>query len=252
VTRKKVVITGSRGIAAGLARALSDRGDLVYLIGGEEEDSVRLQKECSGVIGLSAIDLRNEVDVEVAFSTASSALEGVTDVVGIVGGSGRKFGDGSIETISKDAWEATLDLNLGTAFLTSREALKLFLKSGQGSVILTSSILATSPAPEFFKTHAYATAKAAINGLVRTLSASYAQQGIRINAVAPGLVETPMAARAKANPEIVAFTKKKQPFVGGQLSVDSVVAAYLYLIDNQFISGQVLQVDGGWSSVTNV
>jgi NAD(P)-dependent dehydrogenase (short-subunit alcohol dehydrogenase family) len=141
---------------------------------------------------------------------------------------------------------------LSTAFLTAREAIRIFLRLGSGSLTLTSSVLATSPSPEFFKTHAYATAKSGINGLVTTLSAAYVQQGIRVNAVAPGLVATPMAARAKDNPEIVEFTKKKQPFVGNQLSVDAIVSAYLYLLENKFVTGQVITVDGGWTSVTNV
>jgi NAD(P)-dependent dehydrogenase (short-subunit alcohol dehydrogenase family) len=252
MSAKKVVITGSRGIAAGLARALSDRGDLVYLIGGEAQDSDQLQNDCPGVIGFSSIDLRDEGKVEAAFATANTDLVGITDVIGIVGGSGRSFGDGSIETISKAAWDATLELNLSTAFLTAREAIRIFLRLGSGSLTLTSSVLATSPSPEFFKTHAYATAKSGINGLVTTLSAAYAQQGIRVNAVAPGLVATPMAGRAKDNPEIVEFTKKKQPFVGSQLSVDAIVSAYLYLLENKFVTGQVITVDGGWTSVTNV
>ena len=165
----------------------------------------------------------------------------------IVGGSGRSFGDGAIEDISKLAWDQTLDLNLTTAFLTAREAIKYFKNHGGGSLILTSSILATSPSPEFFRTHAYAVAKGGVNTLVKTLSAAYLTDSIRVNAVAPSLVATPMAARAAQNPEIAEFTKKKQPFAPSQLSADQVAAAYVYLMENQGVTGQIIEIDGGWS-----
>lgn len=249
---KRVVVTGSRGIAAGLVRALHATGVSTFLLGGGESDSQKLQQECSTVVGYLPIDLRDEELLTAAFVTANEKLGGFTDVIGVVGGSGRSFGDGPIHEMSKKAWEDTLELNLTTAFLTAREAVRHFQKSGGGSVTLTSSALATSPSPEFFLTHAYAVSKAAINGLVTALASTYVTEKIRVNAVAPGLVATPMAARAAENPVIAAFTKAKQPLVGEQLSVDSLIGAYLYLLNNSAVTGQVLVVDGGWSSVTNV
>ncbi|MFM8330019.1 MAG: SDR family NAD(P)-dependent oxidoreductase, partial [Actinomycetales bacterium] len=149
-----------------------------------------------------------------AFASAERALGKITDVVGIVGGSGRKFGDGRVEEISLDAWNRTLALNLSTAFLTLREGVKLLKKSG-GSITLTGSVLATSPVKEHFTTHAYATSKAALEGLVRVSAASYLKEKIRINAVAPGLVDTPMAKRAGEDPVVKEFTAQKQPLAGG-------------------------------------
>ena len=200
---KKVIITGSRGIAAGLARALNQRNYEIYLLGGEEADSASLAKECSNIVGFNSIDLRNESQVESAFTQAIKKLNGLDHVVSIVGGSGRSFGDGGIEEITKSAWDKTLELNLTTAFLTAREAIKYFNANGPGSLTLTSSTLANSPSPEHFKTHAYAASKGAINTLVVTLASSYLDKKIRVNAVSPSLVATPMAARAA---EIIAAT----------------------------------------------
>ena len=148
---KKAIITGSRGIAAGLARALNQRNYEIYLLGGEEADSASLAKECSNIVGFDSIDLRNESQVESAFAQAIAKLNGLDHVVSIVGGSGRSFGDGGIEEITKSAWDKTLELNLTTAFLTAREAIKYFNVNGPGSLTLTSSTLATSPSPEHFK-----------------------------------------------------------------------------------------------------
>lgn len=249
---KRVVVTGSRGIAAGIVRALDSRGISTFVIGGQAQDSERLADECGSVAGFAAIDLRDESATTSAFALAAEKLGGFTDVVGIVGGSGRVFGDGPIDQMSKSAWEQTLELNLTTAFLTAREAIKHFQNSGGGSVTLTSSVLATSPAPEFFLTHAYPVSKGAINSLVVALAAAYLKDNIRVNAVAPGLVATPMAARAAENPAIAAFTREKQPLQREQLPVTALVSAYLYLLENENVTGQVLTVDGGWSSVTNV
>ena len=245
---KNVVITGSRGLAAGLAKALSD--SQVFLIGGLEEDSKTLAAELKQVVGYQAVDIRDENTIVDAFKEARNALGQITDVVGIVGGSGRLFGDGPIDSVSKAAWNETLELNLTTAFLTAREGIKHI--ESNGSITLTSSVLAQSPSPRYFQTHAYAVAKAGINGLVTALSAAYLDKNIRVNAVAPSLVATPMAARAATNPEIIEFTKKKMPLIKEQLPVSHVVQAYLFLLENPSVTGQILTIDGGWTSVTDV
>jgi NAD(P)-dependent dehydrogenase (short-subunit alcohol dehydrogenase family) len=244
---KKVLITGSRGIAAALVAQLSDKSYSIYLVGGEEQDCKSLSTQFPQIVGYSAIDMREEDLVTGAFDRAVNQLDGMDHVVSIVGGSGRSFGDGAIEDISKSAWDQTLELNLTTAFMTAKEAIKYFKNHGGGSLILTSSVLATSPSPEFFRTHAYAVAKGGINTLVKTLSAAYIADSIRVNAVAPSLVATAMAARAAQNPEIADFTKRKQPFAPHQLSADQVAAAYVYLIENQGVTGQIIEIDGGWS-----
>lgn len=249
---QRVLITGSRGIAAGLAHALAKQSYQIYLLGGETEDSKGLASGISQIVGYSAIDLRDEDAVEKGFAEAISKLGGLDHVVSIAGGSGRSFGDGPIESVSKSAWEQTLDLNLSTTFLTAREAIKYFKNNDGGSLTLTSSVLATSPSPEYFQTAAYAVAKGAINTMVTNLSATYLESKIRVNAVAPSLVATPMAKRAAENQEISEFTKKKQPLAPNQLPVEQVVAGYLYLIENIAVTGQVLEIDGGWSTISGI
>jgi NAD(P)-dependent dehydrogenase (short-subunit alcohol dehydrogenase family) len=109
-------------------------------------------------------------------------------------------------------------------------------------------VLASSPSPPHFATHAYAAAKSAIAGLTTTLAACYAPDGIRVNAVAPGLVRTPMAARAAGDPVISDHARRKQPLAGGLLSAEQVARALCFLaVDADVVTGQVLDVDGGWS-----
>lgn len=249
---QRVIITGSRGIAAGLAAALDAKGYSIYLLGGEEVDSKNLSEKYKNILGYSAIDIRDEKLLTDSFALAVQKLNGLDHVISIVGGSGRSFGDGAIEQISKAAWDKTLELNLTTAFLTSKLAIQHFLQSGKGSLILTSSILATSPSPEHFTTHAYAVAKGGVNTLVKTLATSYLSKKIRVNAITPGLVATPMAARAAENPTISKFIAQKQPLAGDQISVSDLISGYIYLIENPVVTGQILEIDGGWSTVNGV
>ena len=113
-----------------------------------------------------------------------------------------------------------------------------------------SSVLADSPAPKHFATHAYAAAKAGIIGLTKSAAAHYAKQNIRVNAIAPALVATPMSDRAQANDQIMSFIKNKQPLDGGRIGVpEDLDGAAVFLMSDaaNFITGQVLAVDGGWS-----
>ena len=112
-----------------------------------------------------------------------------------------------------------------------------------------SSVLGYSPAPTFFTTHTYAAAKAAIIGFSKSLAAYYAKDDIRINVIAPALVETPMAQRAATDSAIMNYIQTKQPLDGGRIGrpKDLDGAACFFMSDySTFTTGQVLAVDGGW------
>jgi NAD(P)-dependent dehydrogenase (short-subunit alcohol dehydrogenase family) len=112
-----------------------------------------------------------------------------------------------------------------------------------------SSVLARHPSPDHFATHAYAAAKGGIEAMTRAAAAFYAPDGIRMNAIAPSLVATPMSRRAQEDPAILAYLAAKQPLAGGPADADAVTRAALFLLsdDAELITGQVLTVDGGWS-----
>ncbi|MBL9177636.1 MAG: SDR family oxidoreductase [Verrucomicrobiaceae bacterium] len=169
----------------------------------------------------------------------------------VAGGSGRSKGDGPLHEMTDEGLDHTLDLNLKSVVLSNRAAIRRFLHQNTGGVILNmASVLGWSPSPRFFASHAYAAAKAGIIGFSKSIAAYYAPQNIRVNVIAPALVETPMSQRAAGNDEIMAFIKTKQPLDGGRIGhPDDCDAAALLLLSpgSKFITGQVLAVDGGWT-----
>ena len=169
----------------------------------------------------------------------------------VAGGSGRSKGDGPLHELTDEGLRYTLDLNLNSVIYSNRAAIRQFLKQGSGGVILNmASVLGYSPSAQFFASHAYAAAKAGIIGFSKSIAAYYAPQNIRVNVIAPALVETPMSQRAVSNENIMNFVKTKQPLDGGRIGQpeDCDAAALLLLSrDSQFITGQVLAVDGGWT-----
>jgi NAD(P)-dependent dehydrogenase (short-subunit alcohol dehydrogenase family) len=121
---------------------------------------------------------------------------------------------------------------------------------GKGGTILNiGSVLGFSPSPKYFVTHAYSAAKSAVVGFTKSLAAYYASQNIRINLLAPALVETPMSERASKDETILNFIKTKQPLDGGRNGrpEDLDGAAIFFMSDaSKFATGQTLYVDGGW------
>ena len=119
----------------------------------------------------------------------------------------------------------------------------------RGTILNMASVLAASPEPTFFATHAYAASKGAVIALSRSMAAYYAPHKIRVNAIAPSLVRTPMSRRAQENPEILALMRTKQPLSEDLLDADDVARAALFLLgpDSRMVTGDLLTVDGGWS-----
>src|SRR6185369_2676317 len=143
-----------------------------------------------------AADATDPAAAPAAIERAVQAFGGFHGLYHVAGGSGRKAGDGPLHELTDEGWRATLDLNLTSLMLSNRAAVRQFLAQGSGGSILNiGSVLGFSPSPQFFATHAYAAAKSAVVGFSKALAAYYAPQGIRVNVLAPGLVETPMAQR---------------------------------------------------------
>jgi NAD(P)-dependent dehydrogenase (short-subunit alcohol dehydrogenase family) len=142
-----------------------------------------------------------------------------------------------------------MDNNARSTFVMCSAALPGMLDRGRGAIVNTASVLAYAPATEHFATHAYAASKGAIVSLTKAMAASYAARGVRVNAVAPGLIATPMSERAQGDPDVLAYLRRRQPLTGAPGTPDDVASAVLYLASDEarFVTGEVLEVAGGWS-----
>ncbi|MCC6342973.1 MAG: SDR family oxidoreductase [Bryobacterales bacterium] len=232
-----LLISGSSGIAAATARLAAERGDLPFLAALEapaDHIADLCEEQAAAAAAAACLDRHGRIDA--LFNAA--------------GVSGRRFGDGPVHECSSDGWDLTFSRNLRPAFLLSREVLRHWLAAGvRGTILHMSSASARSPEPRHFATHAYAAAKGALLSLTKSMASYYAPHGIRVNAIAPGLVRTPMSARAQSNPEILQFITHKQPLSKGILDAEDVARAALFLLgeESRHITGEILTIDGGWS-----
>lgn len=246
-----VVIGGTTGIGLSAARAFVAAGARVVVV-GRNGDSVSQAKT---VLGNDAVAISGDATHP---DTAVKAIDVCGDKFGsfdglyhVAGGSGRRMGDGPLHEMNLEGWNKTLELNLTSLMLSNQAAIRKWLAwNRSGTILNMGSVLGFSPSPQHFSTHAYAAAKAAIIGFSRSVAAYYANDNIRVNVIAPGLVETPMAQRAANDEAILSFIKTKQPLDGGRIGHPSDLdglAVYFMSDQSAFTTGQVVAVDGGWS-----
>ena len=246
-----VIIGGTTGIGLSAAKVFVEEGARVVVV-GRNEDSVAAAKNIlkENAEAFSADATKADTAVK-AIQVCIKKFGGFDGLYHVAGGSGRKFGDGPLHELTLEGWNKTLELNLTALMLSNQAAVKKFLEQKKAGTILNmGSVLGFSPSPKYFSTHAYAATKAAIVGFSRSIAAYYAKDDIRINVIAPALVETPMAQRAANDEEILSFIKTKQPLDGGRIGkpedTDG-IAVYFMSDQSKFTTGQVIAVDGGWS-----
>lgn len=247
-----VVVGGTTGLGLSAAKALLAAGARGVVVTGRDAGSA--EKAVAALGAASAAHVGSATDPAHAPAAIALAIErfgGFHGLYHVAGGSGRRLGDGPLHEVTDDGLRATLELNLHSVVLSNRAAVKQFLAEGTGGAVLNmGSVLGWSPSPEYFATHVYAAAKAAIVGFTKSTAAYYAANNIRLNVLAPALVETPMARRAAADEKILAFIATKQPLDGGRIGrPDDCDGAAVFLLSDaaRFVTGQVLAVDGGWT-----
>jgi NAD(P)-dependent dehydrogenase (short-subunit alcohol dehydrogenase family) len=252
------VVTGATGIAAASARRLTAEGASVFVVSRTGERARTLADEldpAGSSAGWAEADLTDGDQADAAIAAAVERFGRIDGLFAVAGASGRRWGDGRIHELSADGWARTLDVNLRTQAMTCRAVVRQMLMqepnaSGtRGSILLMGSVTSTDPAPEFFATHAYAAARGGTIALMTTMAATYLADRIRVNAVAPSLTDTPMAARAAGNTQIRAYAARKQPLAGELMDPLEIAHAAVYLLsdESRAVTGQLLKIDGGWS-----
>lgn len=253
-----LLVTGATGIAAATARLAAARGARVFVVSRDAGECEALCAEVAAAGGDAAwhaADVSDAAAVDAAVGHGVAWLGRIDACFHVAGISGRRFGDGPVHEATDEGWDATFAVNARGTFLVSRAAVRHMLAQApapgglRGALLLMSSVLATSPEPRHFATHAYAASKAAVLGLARAMAAYYAPLGVRVNAIAPGLVRTPMSRRAHDDPAVAALLATRQPLGGALLDPEAVARAALFLLgdDAAAVTGDALRVDAGWS-----
>lgn len=221
----------------------------VFVVGINGDDCQSLTAGCSEA-GFAIADVSDEAAVRSAVKACLERFGRIDALFNVAGISTRSKGDGPLHECKTEAWDTAMNVNAKGTFLMCREVLGEWTRNSQPGVILNmGSVLARHPQREHFATAGYAASKGAIEAMSVSAAAYYAPLGIRINVITPGLVRTPMSARAQENSQIVEYMSHKQPLTKGMLSAEDVAntACFLLREDSSPITGQIITVDGGWS-----
>jgi NAD(P)-dependent dehydrogenase (short-subunit alcohol dehydrogenase family) len=251
---KVAFVTGAgSGIGRAVALTFLDHGARVLATGrvpAELEETAALACDASDRIRIVPADLTRAAEVEQGVQMALEAYDRLDIMFNGAGVSGRRHGDGPVDECSEEGWDYVLANNLTSIFLCCKYGVRAMLRSGTGGSIINLSSVLGLTGKRLFATHAYAASKAGIIGLTRAMAVYYADQGIRCNVIAPGLIETPMSRRAQADPAVAAALPELQPLGGRMGQPEDVAAAALYLASDasRLVTGIILPVDAGWTA----
>ncbi|MCG3177214.1 MAG: 3-oxoacyl-[acyl-carrier-protein] reductase FabG [Candidatus Omnitrophica bacterium] len=239
-SRTALVTGGSRGIGAAIVRRLWSEGAKVHFTYRAAEDQAReVIASCGGAVSASALDVTDAVACEAVVDEATEKLGGLDIVVNNAG----IIRDGLFLSMEDTDWAEVIETNLGGVFRICRAACRQMLMQGGGSIVNVSSIVGELGGVGQAN---YAASKGALNALTRSLAAELGPKGVRVNAVAPGMVRTDMTGAVRA----VAAEKILERIPLGRFAEPEEIAsavAFLASDDAKYLTGQVVTVDGGLS-----
>src|SRR5579875_1923015 len=212
---KVAVVTGAgQGIGRAVAELFAREGARLVLNDlnrSTGEATCRLARKAGAHAELVAGDVSMPNTAKKLIVTALRHFDRIDVLVNNAGIGGSAHGDGPVTESREDSWDKILRVNLKSVFLCCRFA---------------------------------------IPGLTRAMAAHYATRGVRVNAVCPGLIETPLALKAKRQREVMRYVRERQRLIGGMGSASDVAAAVLFLASDEarLITGAVLPLDAGWSA----
>jgi 2-keto-3-deoxy-L-fuconate dehydrogenase len=239
---KKALLTAAgQGIGAATARAFAAEGAQVYATDLNDQLLQKLAAELPG-IQTRKLDVRDSQAVN-ALAAELGAIDILFNCAGFVH-------QGTILDCSEADWDFSFDLNVKSMYRTTRAFLPAMLAAKKGSIInMSSGASSIKGAPNRF---VYGTTKAAVIGLTKSLAADFIRQGIRVNAICPGTVESPsLEQRIAALGDVEKARKEfisRQPM--GRLGKPEEIAAlavYLASDESSFTTGQIHIIDGGWT-----
>ena len=243
-----LVTGGTSGIGEAAALALAREGAKVVVAGRRESEGqavVKAIEKAGGEALFVKADVSREADVKALVDKTVARfgrLDFAFNNAGVEGTAGV-----TTDKQTEENYRHTFDINVLGLIFSMKHEIPAILKNG-GAIVNTSSVAGTIGFPGF---GVYAASKHAVNGLTRSAALEFAKQGVRVNALALGTIDTPMVDRlvgeSKANNAQRESLKGFHP-VGRVGTVDEAAHAVIALLENPFITGSVLAVDGGWTA----
>jgi 3-oxoacyl-[acyl-carrier protein] reductase len=240
-----IVTGGGSGIGRGIALAYAREGADVVVV---DRNLAGAQETIAGVEAAGRKGLAIQTDVAVpaqidAMVAATVQAFGRIDVLVNVAGLMNAY---SLLDTTLAQWDETIDVNLRGTFLCMQAVARVMVKQGHGSIINTSSILGSNARP---KRAAYCASKAGINLITQCAALELGPKGIRVNAIAPGSIETPLVLSAPISPEALAKKIAAIPLQRrGEPADLAGPAVFLASDDAIYVTGDILTVDGGMTA----
>lgn len=226
-----LVTGGSRGIGADTVRAFAARGDKVYFLYEKQHEKAQAVSAETGATAICC-DVADAKQVQNAIAALPS-LDILVCNAGICH-------TGLLQSMPEEDWDRLFAVNVKGIYNCIKAAMPLFLQKQSGSIITVSSMWGQVGAS---CEAAYSATKGAVIALTKALAQELGPAGIRVNCVAPGVIQTDMC--AKVAPDIMEELRQQTP-IGKLGTGEDVASAILYLADAPFVTGQILGINGGF------
>lgn len=241
IVNKVVVVTGgSRGIGAKIVKTLANENYKVILnYNNSKEQAEKIQQELleqGKEIEIKKADVSKREETEKLIQFAINKFNKIDVLINNAGISQ----EGLFTDVTEEEWQKIINTNLNSVFYCNQQALKYMIQEQQGCIINISSIWGETGASCEV---AYSTTKAAINGMTKALAKEVGPSNIRVNAIAPGIIDTDMN-RNLTNEELEQI-KEQIPLnkIGKALDIAKCVK---WLIEDEYTTGQIISINGGW------